>query len=299
MPSSDAAISTGGSTSVILDGGGSDGGAPSTGGAPGFRDGSVDADKGPGDLPTERDGSPPLPDLAGDLGAAAARDAGPSIGESRVLLLHMEELLWDHTANEVVDDSGSANHGTAVGTATTTADGRIGRGGAFDGAGSVTVLDSASLDATNALTMAVWIYPTLIETGGAKGIISKRTGYGDGTAYGMYLNADGKLYVDIDMENNRFAANTVFAIDNWYHVAVVYDGTLPDSERVRVYVNGTLDRTAPEDSASIANYASNLNIGVLPQGGASFVGKMDEVSIWTRALSATEIVALAAASGPI
>jgi hypothetical protein len=212
----------------------------------------------------------------------------------RVLNMHMEEASWAGVAGEVKDSSGAGNNGTAVGTATTTADGKIGRGGLFDGTGSVTIPDSSSLHASTVLTIAAWIYPTALvatDTVVAQGIVSKRTGYGDNSAFSLFLSA-GKLNVDIQTENNRFTSNATFTNNQWYHVAVVFDGNLAAEARVSVYINGVLDVTASEESTSIAPYTSNLVIGLLPNGGDNFIGRIDEVGMWTRALSAAEITSL-------
>jgi hypothetical protein len=242
------------------------------------------------------------PDSAVDLAStdepANADGPGLPIGNSRVLLLHTEELSWNTTAGEVVDDSGLGNNGTAVGTATTTSDGRFGRAGLFDGAGSVAVSDAPSIHPTTALTMAAWIFPTGLGVG-AQGIIAKRTSYNVDSAYSMYIDTDRKLWVDIDSFNDRFSSSTVLANGSWYHVAVVFDGGLSAEQRVRVYVNGVLDITSSESSSTIPAYTSALSVGLLPGGGDGFVGTIDEVSVWTRALEPAEIAALAAATGPL
>jgi hypothetical protein len=90
-----------------------------------------------------------------------------------------------------------------------------------------------------------------------------------------------------------------FQNNTWYHVAVVFDGTLPADQRVRVYVNGEIDIIAPESSTSIDAYTSNLYIGLLPNGGDPFVGTIDEVVIWARALSQPEIDSLSSATSPM
>jgi hypothetical protein len=40
-------------------------------------------------------------------------------------------------------------------------------------------------------------------------------------------------------------------------------------------------------------------VGNLPNGGDVFRGRIDEVAVWSRALSPLEILALATASGPL
>ena len=247
------------------------------------------ADAGKADLPPAVDSAEGALDGSGSLDADI--QVRPPI---RVLNLHMEEASWAGVAGEVKDSSGSGNDGTAVGTATTTPDGKVGRGGLFAGTGSVTIPDSPSLHASTALTVSAWIYPTGLvadDTATGQGIVSKRVGYGASSAFSLFLSAS-KLTVDIQTEDNRFTSATVFANNQWYHIAVVFDGSLPVEQRVSVYIDGVLDVTAAEDSASIEPYTSDLIIGLLPNGGNNFVGRIDEVGVWTRALSAAEITTL-------
>jgi hypothetical protein len=222
-----------------------------------------------------------------------------SLRDSCVLLLHMDEAAWTGSSNEVRDDSGLGNHGTSSSTgATTTVDGKFGRAGLFDGNGFVTIRDAASLHPSSALTLAAWINPTTFD-GRSQGIIAKRTEYLKNTAFQLSLWTSNALTVDIQGEDNRFHSNMEFTSEQWYHVAVVFDGSLPAAERVRVYVDGVLDVVAKEDSLSIDPYAPDVVIGYLNGGGGGFVGRIDEVAIWTRALSAANIQALYRATDPL
>lgn len=192
-----------------------------------------------------------------------------------------------------LDTSGKANHGTASNIATTTfyAPGVIGQGVRFDGTNNViTVLDSTSLDSTSKITISIWIRPTLLD-GAARGVISKRTGSGaSGYSYSMFFSTGDKLNVDIDDSVERFASNTTFLVNKWYHVVLVYDGTLTAAQRAKLYINGTLDVTSTEGSSTIPNEASNLLLGFLTAGSAYYQGNMDDVRIYKEtALTASEV----------
>jgi hypothetical protein len=202
----------------------------------------------------------------------------------------MDESAWSGAAS-VLDSSGQANNGSPTGNASITADGKFSHGGLFDGVSSVLVNDSPTLRPTTALSVAAWIYPTAIDGQQAYGVIAKRIAYGDNSTFTLFLFTDKKLFVDIDGENDRFSSNTVFAANTWYHVAVIFDGTLPQAQRVRIYVNGTLDITASETSSSIGQYTAPLQVGTLP-GSTGYYGTIDEVGVWNRALSDGEIAQL-------
>jgi hypothetical protein len=186
-----------------------------------------------------------------------------------------------------VDSSGSGNAATLNGPSWTS--GEIGGALNFDGVNDyVSVPDASNLDNTSALTISFWVKPTILD-GSPRGIVSKRTASGSQDAYSVFFYTGNKIHVDIDTGNNRFSTNTVFLTNTWYHVVVTYDGTLASAGRVNVYVNGALDKTATETSASIPNYASGLTLGKLGGTTSYFAGSLDDVRIYNRAFTATEV----------
>jgi hypothetical protein len=164
----------------------------------------------------------------------------------------------------------------------------------FDGlSGLVTVTDAAALDNTSAFTLAYWMradaYP-----GDSAGLVCKRIAINTDNAYTTYLKAaDQKIYVDIDGSNNRFSSSTLIQTGTWYHVALVFDGSLAAAQRVTLWINGSLDTTAAETSATIPNYASSVLIGNTHPGAVNwFNGLIDDVRFYRRALTPAEILSL-------
>lgn len=91
-----------------------------------------------------------------------------------------------------------------------------------------------------------------------------------------------------------FTTNANLLINTWYHVAFVYNGaTSVAADRIKIYVNGiepliTITNTPP---ISLTSATSTVKIGKF--GGALdrfFNGNIDEVRIWTRAFSTTDIL---------
>ena len=88
------------------------------------------------------------------------------------------------------------------------------------------------------------------------------------------------------------------ALNTWYHVAGVYNAA---AQTLDVYVNGVLDDgilssaspgVVPTIPASQLNNASaNVNIGRRPDNGYHFSGVIDEVRVYGRALTPSEIQA--------
>ncbi len=226
-----------------------------------------------------------------------------------VLHLKMDEPAWTGSAGEVVDSCGT-NTGTALNGATTTANGVRGRAGIFVGGTScVQVPDAPSLHVTTAMTTSAWILPTTLAPLSV-GVISKRTDYMVGTAFSVFVMTDNngagntnQIYVDIDTENDRVADPNAAFLGEWKQITVVYDGSLAAGARVTFYVDGELSFVAPESSPLIGVPATPppLWIGCLPLGGGpaqGFVGKLDEVVVWNRALDAAEVATWYAATKP-
>ncbi len=180
----------------------------------------------------------------------------------------------DGNANDIID----GNNGTLVNGATFAA-GRVGQAFSLDGADDhVQVPDSAGLDLTSQITIDAWINPAVL----GRRVVDKITAGG----------ADGYL-LDIWPGNVRFIVgnkgvngSTPLSTGTWTHIAATYDGS-----QMRVYVNGVLDGFL---GTSIAIPTNNLplRIGADQNGSNLFNGLIDEVEIFSRALSAAEILSI-------
>jgi hypothetical protein len=123
----------------------------------------------------------------------------------------------------------------------------------------VTVRDRAALDLRTGMTVEAWVYP---ERRGRRAIAVKESARG--VAWGLYAP---KL-----------------PLRRWAHVALTFDGAAE-----RTYVNGRLVATRPR-SAPLAVTSYPLRFG----GHARrqwFAGRLDEVRVYDRALTAEQIQA--------
>src|SRR2546430_13959271 len=76
---------------------------------------------------------------------------------------------------------------------------------------------------------------------------------------------------------------TGLGLNTWTHLAGTFDGAM-----VRLYVNGELVASQAQTAALTAT-AGTLQIGADSYTGENFAGRIDEVRIYNRALSAAEI----------
>jgi hypothetical protein len=276
-------------------------------------DGSAEGNVGPEaslDCPTQ-----PVADASGvDAGLdgtipSGDGEGGPVSLDGLVLLLHMDEPSWSGSAS-VKDSSPMHNDGTPQGTAGTTPNGKFGGAGLFDGQGYVIVPNADSLQPTQAITCAAWVYPTGLVTSNwpYPGIIAKRIGYSASSSYTMFIWTYNQLFGDLG--GARLDTEAGISNDQWVHLAVVFDGTAPPGQRAQLYINGVID-PSPQDALVYPNATldpsdADVTVAYLPQGPGGgldpngfFIGRIDEVAVWSRALSQAEITALANATGPL
>jgi Concanavalin A-like lectin/glucanases superfamily/PKD domain len=202
-------------------------------------------------------------------------------------------LKLDESSGTNVADSSSGNHigTTNGGVAWQPTSGFLTGAASFNGTDSyVSIPDSPVLDSTSAFTLSYWFKAN---TFNSSGLVSKRLNFNDNNSYSTFLGIDGKLNVDIDSNNNRFTSNSTFERGAWYHIALVFDGSLATDQRAKLYINGELDKTSTETSTSIPNYTAPFLIGILNNPTtAYFDGLIDEVRFHRRALTASEVTAV-------
>ena len=189
----------------------------------------------------------------------------------------------------VADSSGNGNTGTINGATWTTA-GRYGNALSFNGTTSYVDLGNpASLKLTGSMTWSAWIYATanpaddgqIVAKSGDTGGWQLKTSPDTGShTFGVGVSVDGTNQVQ------RYS-NTIRALNTWYHVAGVYNAA---ARTLDIYVNGVLDNGVLRGAVPAAQYdpAQNVNIG-RRSGGYYFNGTIDEVRIYNRALSVSEI----------
>lgn len=132
-------------------------------------------------------------------------------------------------------------------------------------------------------TKAAWINPANLT--GAKHIASGPNTSAS-TAHALWL--DGAAVKAGHGSNLGYVASGALgAAGAWYHVAVTYDAP---TTTMRLYVNGSLVATAGSVPAITAGQV--LTVGNYGANADGFVGDIDEVQLYNRALTATEIKAI-------
>ena len=190
---------------------------------------------------------------------------------------------------KVIDSSGNGNHGIIHGATWTK--GIVGGGLQFDGKDDyIDIPKSASLDSfTNQITLMAWVKASVSRTH----VIFERWLYG-GTlnerAFILYIDREGVTFGLSSGHRSAWMRSTrLVPQDRWVHVAATCDGTT-----MKIYINGQLD-PAPSLTPPRKIHASsgNLHIGRWYAEGiwnSAFKGVIDEARIYSRALTAAEIL---------
>ncbi|MBI3621533.1 MAG: hypothetical protein HY208_05025 [Nitrospirae bacterium] len=235
-------------------------------------------------------------DAAGNLAASGDLTLTTLAGASSPGLLgHWK--FEEAGGTTAVDSSGSGNTGALMNGATRIAGG-IGQALSLDGLDDyVNIPQTTALNAYP-LTIAVWMKTT---TTGLKGIVNKyapgsRNGYQLFTSGGnlcAWYFKNGSNYV---WDGSGCALQTPGYNDNrWHHAVMVVDAS-----GGKLYVDGVLKASRGwTGTAGAPSTTRPLNIGQYP-GTASpyFPGLLDDVRLYSRALSGAEVVALYGAAAP-
>ena len=218
------------------------------------------------------------PNFSGYSGTASATTQASSTVVGLVAAYGFIEGSGSTTA----DASGSSNTGTISG-ATWTTSGRYGNALSFNGTSSrVNINDANSLDLRTGMTLEAWVYPTSL-TGWRTVMLKEISG---DLSYGIYASDDASrpaVYINIGGSELSVQGTASISLNTWTHLAGTYDGAM-----LRLFVNGSQVGTRAT-TGSIGVSTNPLRIGGNAIWGEYFSGRIDEVRIYNRALTPTEI----------
>ncbi len=253
--------------------------------------------------------------ISNDPGMVRRLQAGPQPGEEVNLAAdlfmywRMDNGLTNSLATTVTDHKGAGSTGLSrldgLSHWGTTNEAKFGSCVNLDKNAFVPVPQSAATDiGSNAFTYSAWMKLSELPSKMA-------------TSYGAILDSTNDCFsVFLDRSNKelRFKVTDVtgaaarpgipeskLSTNTWLHVVATYTGSAgPVSGQSTIYINGVpVDVHTGSDSSSpfgltgivkSNNFAAMGREGVL--GGNYFLGSLDDVAIWRRALAPTEISAL-------
>lgn len=201
----------------------------------------------------------------------------------------------DGSGTTAADSSGAANPGTLV-NSPSWVNGANGGGLAFNGTSSYVAGRGPAVHSNASLSVAAWVNLNSTGSGSDEAAVSQ-----NGThSFGFLLGMDGtsKKWV-FKMANSDVTSPTVVSEYSsnlastavWVHLVGVYDTSV---QKIYLYVNGSVignaGKTLSWDATGAVQAGRDL---AADSWGQFFNGSVDDVRIYNRALSATEIANLA------
>ena len=212
----------------------------------------------------------------------------------------------EQTGNDVADDSGFENHGSASGPVPVLS--KFSRGRYFNSYGIIAIPDSSILNfGVTSFSVTGWakildVKYTLTTFGVKKGhgcyFGPGRQGWVPGWEIGHGYNSKG-LYVCIRDKENRMALQLIVLdsgnqpnqlLGQWAHYAVVFDRE--QQKKVFVYINGKKQSDALDISGVKGSVDNNKVIEIGRFYGWKTKGTLDEYRVYNKALDKFEVAAI-------
>ncbi|MBX4196207.1 hypothetical protein KW805_01310 [Candidatus Pacearchaeota archaeon] len=221
-------------------------------------------------------------------------------------------FMFNENSQTVNDLSGRNHNGSVSGATWSSTGGKNGDGAfEFDGVNDkITVADSNDLSpiTTNRFTVAFWMKvgaTNFVGEGSGKDyihLLGKGATGNHEFVFRQYnsSNSEGRgnrlsFYI-FDLNGGNGIGSYVqepLAVGQWVHLVGVYDGS-----KVQLYKNGVLKDSDSTSGMTPGNGNAPLQIGTR-DGNSYFKGSIDDVKVYNRALSASEVKALYEGSGVI
>jgi len=178
----------------------------------------------------------------------------------------------------VLDASGNENHGQLVGGADINAISyNKSRAGFFDGVDNAVHI--SSLEQPNNVSIAAWFKTDY--TANTQAVFSR-------DRLDVYISTNQQSYAWFnDGSDHQITLTGSGLCDNsWHYIVFTYDGIVG-----KLHLDGVESNSAVGGNA-LQNFAGVFAIGIADTGTNPFLGSIDDVKVYNRALSAGEIMAL-------
>jgi hypothetical protein len=197
----------------------------------------------------------------------------------------------DYNTSQAFDYSGSENHGLYIGGADNNAQGKWDNNAFFgddvDNSVTVTATGSDLNILGNEVSIIAWINE--VGTAGFIAGIPDDVGSPWAQHYSLRTHTSNEIRWWTKTTNGSVLFTTTDTVpqNQWNHIAATYDGS-----NMHVYINGLEVSDGPQ--AQTGNLKGNgekvFKIGEDAARSTTFEGQIDEVKVWNRALTASEVL---------
>jgi hypothetical protein len=153
-------------------------------------------------------------------------------------------------------------------------------------------------DASTAFSISMWVKPQNVAA--QRTLFAKATNDANVYGYILYHNSSGDLFLQMrsagNLRSHTFTGSTLTA-STWQMVTLTYAGA-SNINGARVYVNTTVGTTP--STGPLGTWLSGQDFTLGSRNTTfNFSGNIDEITIWDKALSSTEVAELYDAGTPI
>lgn len=208
------------------------------------------------------------------------------------------DIVWSDTSTEIKDVSGQGNHGNAVGLTTASVTrGKLGQGLSFNGTSDYVATGSTvNFGGAQIITVSFWLFMSAYVNDGSPVIALGDSLFTNG-AFSLRPNGDTVFNAWEILTYDGGSRLETFerpSAGEWHHFSFILDNSTVAGD-MRVFVDGSEVMTTLEwadKTTSGAFRTDTLNMMTQPSVGDYLAGKLDDVRIYNRALSTTEIMSL-------
>ncbi len=220
-----------------------------------------------------------------------------------IALYHFDESQWSGTTNDVIDSSGNGLHGMAKnGAATAPSSGESALPsvnslgtcgyGVFDNSYNQYVeiqeeRNNSKLDMDGSFTISAWVRPSSYPSSDLHTILSKDTNYE------FHINPQGHVFWWWEDEDGQksITSKNALPLDEWSFITIRYN---QNNEVAKLFIDA-ISEGKFEDVEDIVTNNDPLQIGQDQNySGRAFDGFIDEIQLFDRALSKSDIEELMA-----
>ena len=194
-------------------------------------------------------------------------------------------VSWWRGEGDATDFAG-LNPGTFTGNATN-GPGKVGQAFVFDGSGDLVLLSNTPSLHLQDLTVECWIKRSSVASVSLTHTYADLMAYGSG-GFAFWMDGSGYLHLSKGFAYDSPATGAQITDTNYHHVAVSKSGT-----ELTFYVDGVGYQAAA--FAQTFTFNTSIGIGGGPAADGSFLGQIDDISIYARGLSSNEIYSIFAA----
>ena len=192
------------------------------------------------------------------------------------------------------DSSGNGNTMSLVNGVSWVA-GRIGDAISANGTNQYATAPAINLSATSTVTVAFWANRTYSTTVESVMLESSANYNGSTTGFGFFPDDIPCNGIQTAVRGNVGYSTNCYAQPSsgvWHHLAIIYDKTQAANAQTALYIDGVLKTpTSNHDTAQNTNAFGTNPLYLFSRAGSQFIngGQVDDLRIYSRALSAAEI----------